>query len=696
MKMSNSAVALLLLFTASKAQVSVRLADGPSPLEGRLEVNYQGTWGTVCDDDFDDADARVVCRMLGHAFGQFIGNRYGHGNGPIWLDDVRCSGTESSVADCPHNGWNNHNCDHREHVSVSCITTVRLVGSLREGTLEVYHNGTWRTACDDHFDDTAAGVVCRSLGYTDGKQLSSSRYSAGSRSIWLGNIRCNGTEMKIEHCQHDGWGSRKCAHDADVSVSCFSEVKLVGDKGSKGRLEVYHNGTWGTVCDKGFTDTAARVVCYSLGYGHTEYGHSGQFLSNYYGAGSGRIWLQNVQCHGSELRITECQHDGWGLHNCSHLDDVSISCIADSTEAVALVGGADPRVGRLEVFHANQWGTVCDDEFTDAAAKVVCYSLGFGYVGRRVDINHSGVGDGLIWLNNVYCTGTEQYIGECSHGDWGVHNCTHHQDVAVSCNSTPITPVRLVGGSRSTGRLEVLHNGTWGTICEDFFTAAAAGVVCKVLGFVTGTKIDNSNYRTDHIPIWLDDIRCNGTETDITECSHRGWGVHNCQHREDVAVSCVRVQVRLNGNRDPREGRLEVLHSGTWGTVCRNGLNEAAARVVCNTLGFRYVGRSVRNNYGHGPGQTWLNSFQCSGTEENIAECIHDRRGFSGCLSNEYEAISCLSENAAALFGGGSLREGRLEVYHNGTWEPFVTMDSMVQQQESFATFLGLDKLEGR
>ena len=386
--------------------------------------------------------------------------------------------------------------------------------------------------------------------------------------------------------------------------------------------------------------------------------------------------MDNVHCSGSESQITQCRHSDWGRHDCSHSDDVSISCIADSAEAVALVGGAgNRRVGRLEVFHANQWGTVCDQGFTDAAARVVCYSLGFGYVGRKMDMNQYGLGNGVIWLSNVNCSGTEQHIGKCSHGNWGNHSsCGHHQDVAVSCtNYMPVTPVRLAGGSNSTGRLEVLHNEVWGTVCGDFFTPEAVHVTCKMLGFELGSKIDNGKYRTNHGPIWLDDVRCSGTENDISECSHNGWGVHDCQHHEDIALSCAHVDIRLNGGRDPREGRLEVLYNGTWGSACihHNNSHLGTPVALCNMLGFGNIGRRVRyDNYGSGPGRIWLISLQCSGMEASIVDCSHfyGWDTFWCSYENVRAAVSCLRDGAVTLVGGGSPREGRLEVYQNGTW----------------------------
>jgi len=74
----------------------------------------------VCDDGFDMRDAKVACRQLG--FSKAVGYwHYGRGSGKIWLDDMACSGTESSLHSCTHSKWGMHNCgSHTEDVGVVC------------------------------------------------------------------------------------------------------------------------------------------------------------------------------------------------------------------------------------------------------------------------------------------------------------------------------------------------------------------------------------------------------------------------------------------------------------------------------------------------------------------------------------------------------------------------------------------------
>ena len=102
----------------------VRLVDG-SYNEGRVEVYYNGAWGTVCDDGWDINDADVVCRQLGFrvALNAYRKARYGQGTGPILLDDVSCVGDESSLFSCEHRGLKNHNCGHSQDASIRCGNT---------------------------------------------------------------------------------------------------------------------------------------------------------------------------------------------------------------------------------------------------------------------------------------------------------------------------------------------------------------------------------------------------------------------------------------------------------------------------------------------------------------------------------------------------------------------------------------------
>ena len=103
--------------------VAVRLVGGSTYNEGRVEVKYNGQWGTVCDDGWSSTDAGVVCRQLGFGtHGSYYRNAYfGQGTGPIWLDYVTCTGLESSLASCGHLGFNvTRSCGHYEDIGLRC------------------------------------------------------------------------------------------------------------------------------------------------------------------------------------------------------------------------------------------------------------------------------------------------------------------------------------------------------------------------------------------------------------------------------------------------------------------------------------------------------------------------------------------------------------------------------------------------
>ncbi len=103
-----------------------------------------------------------------------------------------------------------------------------------------------------------------------------------------------------------------------------------------------------------------------------------------------------------------------------------------------------------------------------------------------------------------------------------------------------ILGVRLEGGSHREGRVEVYHNGRWGTVCDDGWDINDARVVCRQLGFPDAeAALKNSYFGRGTGAILLDDLRCEGNESSLFSCRHNGVGIHYGRHREDAGARCI-------------------------------------------------------------------------------------------------------------------------------------------------------------
>ena len=114
-------------------------------------------------------------------------------------------------------------------------------------------------------------------------------------------------------------------HDIETILKSVPQVRLVGGNGvSTGRVEVYYNNTWGTVCDNGWSLNDATVVCRELGFP----GAISTSCCAAFGQGTGTIWLNDVRCTGSERSLSTCAHPGLGrhAHSCNHGDDAGVYC----------------------------------------------------------------------------------------------------------------------------------------------------------------------------------------------------------------------------------------------------------------------------------------------------------------------------------------------------------------------------------
>lgn len=101
---------------------SVRLVGGPSLNEGLVEVYYNNTWGSVCDQMWDKQDADVFCRMMGYTGSTEPKSSAGYGKGSdtVWLNNVQCTGNENSLFSCAHDGLRNHTCSSGNEATATC------------------------------------------------------------------------------------------------------------------------------------------------------------------------------------------------------------------------------------------------------------------------------------------------------------------------------------------------------------------------------------------------------------------------------------------------------------------------------------------------------------------------------------------------------------------------------------------------
>lgn len=98
-------------------------------------------------------------------------------------------------------------------------------------------------------------------------------------------------------------------------------LRLVGSNlFREGRIEMFLDGEWGTICNNGWDATDADVACRQLGFGS-----SGSSLKQF-GEGNGIILMENVACLGDESMLINCSHKRIGISACSHSDDVGVKC----------------------------------------------------------------------------------------------------------------------------------------------------------------------------------------------------------------------------------------------------------------------------------------------------------------------------------------------------------------------------------
>ncbi|XP_052078042.1 low-density lipoprotein receptor-related protein 4-like [Mytilus californianus] len=491
-----------------ESHMFVRFVGTGQHNEGLVEVYVNGVWGTICDDGWTNTDAGVICSMMGFSSQNAIafGNAtYGSDNDvPIYLDEVNCKGTETHIAQCQlPQGWALHDCDHNEDAGVKCQYDPNALNNFilsADGYMqEIYRmdmeTGSYSAIPNQNIFNPVAidfDTKTRKVFYSDVK-LSQLR-----------STNLDGTGMKV---------LKQLSYAATpdgIAVDSTRQRLYYTDYGNElvayldlGSLTLTNVTTTDVHNPRGITlDTQNQVIYW------TDWGSSPKIEKVNYD-GTGRMVLAN-----DTLKYPN-------------------GIVLDTSTGKLIFCDA----GTNKIESMNTDGSQRKVVFEDAGAHFYGIDVDGTYI-YFSDWNK----DGVMKINK---DGTHELpIGPPVFGKVNaITVVTIYPAVIPTVPGNHQTYVRLVGGANPyMGRVEVFHNGYWGSICDDDWTGINAGVVCGMLGYSREGSVGVSGAAFGSAPatahIWMDNVNCTGYENNIDECHFNGWGVHDCSHGEDSAVEC--------------------------------------------------------------------------------------------------------------------------------------------------------------
>ncbi|XP_069735214.1 scavenger receptor cysteine-rich type 1 protein M130-like [Phaenicophaeus curvirostris] len=626
----------------------VQLVGGDSPCSGYVEIREGDQWKTVCDSDFGPEAAAVVCRDLqcGAALPVHGAALIGEGIGAFWDRELRGFRLVNGSTAC-------------------------------DGRVEVQVHETWGTLCASHWDLSDAHVLCRHLNCGFAESLPRGGLFAGGTSpIWRDSFHCDGTEAHLGECPVTVLGASPCSHENIAAVICSgppssASLRLVGGESRcDGRVEIFQHGTWGRVLDDQWEEQEASVVCRQLQCGEAERAYNPPKPEK----GTGPVGLRGVRCAGHEANLTLCNTSVLESTLAAGVaEDVGVVC--QGSRRVRLVNGQGRCAGRVEIYHQGSWGTVCDDGWDLPDATVVCRQLGCGGALEAPASARFGEGSGQIWLDGVNCSGAEGALWDCPPGAWGQHDCGHKEDAGVNCSE--FVALRLENSTGCSGRLQVLYNGTWGSVCSNSMTPKAVSLACKELGCGDRGFLETQGTSgTVSGVTWLDRVECGERSSSFWQCLSDPWDPQSCNDPQDEThISCNgAADLRLENGGGRCAGRVEMKQQGQWGTVCGWSWDMDDAAVVCKQLGCGSALKAHRTaHFGPGSGPIWLFGVQCKGTESALSDCTDSEYAREYCDHRRDAGVTC--SGFVQLVGGDSPCSGYVEIRDRDQWKSVCDSD---------------------
>ncbi|XP_063962658.1 deleted in malignant brain tumors 1 protein-like [Lytechinus pictus] len=482
-----------------------------------------------------------------------------------------------------------------------------------EGRVEISYLDRWNGLCGKKADRTRSDLLCRSVGYDRVFAVLQHGAFGEPPNLYFDRIFCQSDDI-FEACRLNLYKLNYCAGGfGGTSISCDSHFVLMGD------FNIHMDAP----------DNPETV----------------NFLNGL-----------------NDSSFT--QHTSQPTHMAGHVIDLIITrsqCeTANQDVDINLTGGGGDYEGRVEVFFDRTWGKICgNSQWTFNSADVVCRHNGYDHAFIiYYDGTFSKDNMTTVQFDEVDCEGSETNLTSCTAYRYNVGFCrdTPREAAGLTCTSESASEVdiRLAGGQGThEGQMEFLVDRVWRKLCGKETTFQEADVFCQSLGYERSFALvqDGSAFSSsDDRDPFFDYLDCTGSEDKVTSCRMLRSKEGTCSSLYGAAaISCETddpVNIRLVGDQESYEGRVEIFYDGSWGSICASKpWNISTSALVCSLLGYHdknYVTFFDDDRYGDLTDPVRFDELDCKGvkTASSIKSC-QLRKFSAGYCRSGYASVQC-------------------------------------------------------
>ncbi|KAL1275619.1 hypothetical protein QQF64_035242 [Cirrhinus molitorella] len=724
----------------------VRLS-GERQCEGEVEVFIHQVWRRVLLDSWSLTESSVVCRQLGcGAVLNFNGSSSSSSeHSHECVTGFQCSGSEAHLGNC--SSPQTLNCSSTQQLSITCLEfrEIRLTEGC-EGNVEVFYNGSWGNVCWNQMDRDTASLICQELNCGRSGLLFSSIQRVESAPNWLDKVTCRPHDLHLWQCPSSPWGQNDCGEDEVAKITCSEEktrespqshltcftspspyqrqctkhlpLRLSGGEGRcSGRLEVYHNAVWGSVCDDQWDISDAQVVCRQLGCGAALRADG----NSVFGAGEGVVWMNKVECRGNEIHLWDCPLSLKKHTDCSHEEHAGLTCADLPVSATpATTTSVSPPVHSTSVTPP-QTPLAASPSVPPVLVIVLGVVLLLLLVPLLILIQQNRVMRRALSKRRHRMT-TEAIYEEIQHR----HNHFTQRGSLISeelHSGYEDADELLSAKDFKTAYYDDVTNGSG--LKEEMVKEITPGYYDDVI--TDGLKPDRE---TEGVQEEYDDVMSVSEDVRNLLVSRCGGGgvlfisadvllinmlsvfvsvspepvssefIKAYDHKMESCLTLIflssviklatagYIDLRLVNGPDICSGRVEHQYITKWGTVCDACWDMRAASVLCRQLNCGIAVSVVGSDwFGEGSGEIWADVFDCDGNETKLSECSISSWSRAECSHRRDVGVIC-SDSSLVLHDGlvrlsGERKcEGEVEVFIHQVWKR-VLLDSWSLNESS-------------